>query len=98
MPPIAEAVGSPFYVTLALRILIFALAAASLNLVLGYGGLISFGHALYLGLGAYVVAILSFHGVTSGWLHLGVDARCCRRWSPVSPASSACEPAASPSS
>ena len=71
VPPIAEAVGSPFHVTLALRILIFALAAASLNLVLGYGGLMSFGHALYLGLGAYVVAILSFHGLTSGWLHLG---------------------------
>jgi branched-chain amino acid transport system permease protein len=72
VPPFAEAIGSPFHVTLALRILIFALAAASLNLVLGYGGLMSFGHALYLGLGAYVVAILSFHGLTSGWLHLGV--------------------------
>jgi branched-chain amino acid transport system permease protein len=59
-------------VTLSLRILIFALAAASLNLVLGYGGLVSFGHALYLGIGAYVVAILSFHGITNGWLHLVV--------------------------
>ena len=72
VPPFATATGSPFYVTLALRILIFGLAAVSLNLVLGYGGLMSFGHALYLGLGAYVVAILSFHGVTSGWIHLGV--------------------------
>jgi branched-chain amino acid transport system permease protein len=72
LPPIANNTGGPFYVTLALRILIFALAAASLNLLLGYGGLVSFGHALYLGLGAYVVAILSFHGLTSGWLHLAV--------------------------
>jgi branched-chain amino acid transport system permease protein len=72
VPPIAINTGGPFYVTLALRILIFALAAASLNLLLGYGGLVSFGHALYLGVGAYVVAILSFHGVTNGWLHLGV--------------------------
>ena len=72
VPPIADTTGGPFYVTLALRILIFALAAASLNLLLGYGGLVSFGHALYLGLGAYVVAILSFHGVTNGWLHLAV--------------------------
>lgn len=72
VPPLAAKFGSPFHVTLALRILIFALAAASLNLVLGYGGLMSFGHALYLGLGAYVVAILSFHGLTNGWLHLAV--------------------------
>ena len=72
VPPIAQNTGGPFYVTLSLRILIFALAAASLNLLLGYGGLVSFGHALYLGIGAYVVAILSFHGVTNGWVHLGV--------------------------
>lgn len=72
VPPIAHSTGGPFYVTLLLRILIFALAAASLNLLLGYGGLVSFGHALYLGIGAYVVAILSFHGVTNGWLHMAV--------------------------
>ncbi len=72
VPPIATSTGGPFYVTLSLRIVIFALAAASLNLLLGYGGLVSFGHALYLGIGAYVVAILSFHGVTNGWLHMAV--------------------------
>ena len=70
VPIIAAHVGGPFYVTLALRILIFALAASSLNLLLGFGGLVSFGHALYLGIGAYAVGILSFHGVTNGWLHL----------------------------
>lgn len=72
LPTITAAIGEPFYVTLAARILIFALAASGLNLVLGYGGLVSFGHALYVGLGAYVVGILSFHGVTNGWLHLGL--------------------------
>ena len=72
MPLLTEAVDAPFYITLLLRILIFGLAALSLNLLLGYGGLVSFGHALYLGLGAYVVAILSFHGATNGWLHLGI--------------------------
>ncbi len=72
LPPFSVAGGDPFYVTLALRILIFALAASSLNLLLGYGGLMSFGHGLYLGLGAYVVAILSFHGVANGWIHIGV--------------------------
>jgi branched-chain amino acid transport system permease protein len=71
IPLVTAALDSPFYVTLALRILIFGLAATSLNLVLGYGGLVSFGHALYLGLGAYAVAILSFHGIINGWVHLG---------------------------
>lgn len=70
LPVVTAALGEPFYVTLATRILVFALAASGLNLVLGYGGLVSFGHALYIGLGAYAVGILAFHGVTSGWLHL----------------------------
>lgn len=72
LPVVTAAIGEPFYVTLAARIVIFALAASGLNLVLGYGGLVSFGHALFVGLGAYVVGILSFHGVTSGWVHLAV--------------------------
>ena len=66
IPPIANNTGGPFYVTISLRILIFALAATSLNLLLGYSGLVSFGHALYLGVGSYVVAILSFHHLTNG--------------------------------
>jgi branched-chain amino acid transport system permease protein len=70
VPVAAHAFEQPFYVTLAARILIFALAASGLNLVLGYGGLVSFGHALYVGRGAYVVAILSFHGIGNGWIHL----------------------------
>ena len=62
----------PYYVTLFSRILIYALAASSLNLILGYGGMVSFGHALYFGLGAYAVGILSYHGIGSGWVHLVV--------------------------
>jgi branched-chain amino acid transport system permease protein len=71
VPVVAGALDEPFFVTLGARILIFALAASGLNLVLGYGGLVSFGHALYVGLGAYTVGILAFYGVTSGWIHLG---------------------------
>lgn len=71
VPPVASAMGQPFYLTLFLRVMIFAIAALSLNLVLGYGGMVSFGHALYLGVGAYAVGILSFLGVTNGWIHLG---------------------------
>lgn len=59
-----------FYLTLFGRIMIYAIAASAVNLLVGYTGLVSLGHALFLGLGAYAVGIASFHGVTSGWLHL----------------------------
>ncbi|MDZ7937128.1 MAG: branched-chain amino acid ABC transporter permease [Rhodoferax sp.] len=68
LPQIAEAFGAGFYVTLATRILMFALAASSLNLILGFGGMVSFGHAAFVGVGAYTVGILMQHGVTSAWL------------------------------
>ena len=57
-----------FYTRLATRILILGLIAVSLNLLVGYGGMISFGHAAFVGLGAYTTAILAFHGVASGFL------------------------------
>ena len=68
LPPFVLAIGQPFYLDLARRILILAIAAVSLNLILGYGGLVSFGHAAYLGVGAYTVGIMGFYGLTSGWL------------------------------
>ena len=77
VPQIAEAIGQSYYVTIATRILIFGLAAASLNLILGYGGLVSFGHALFFGLGAYSVGLLSYYGISSGWVHLAVTAAAC---------------------
>ena len=70
VPLISQALAQPYYVTLASRIVIYALAASSLNLILGYGGMVSFGHALYFGLGAYAVGILAFHGIFGGWVHL----------------------------
>jgi branched-chain amino acid transport system permease protein len=51
--------------------MIFAIAALSLDIILGYGGMVSFGHAAYLGIGAYAVGILAFHGITDGFLQLG---------------------------
>ena len=50
--------GSRFYTAVATDIVILALFATSLNLLLGYTGLVSFGHAAYFGVGAYVCAIL----------------------------------------
>jgi len=72
VPLIALAINESFYVTLFTRIVIFALAAVGLNLILGYGALVSFGHAMYIGVGAYAVGILAHHGVSSGWVHLAV--------------------------
>jgi branched-chain amino acid transport system permease protein len=61
----------PYYLNLATRIMVFALAAVGLNLALGFGGMISLGHAMYLGIGAYSVGILSEHGIPAAWAHLG---------------------------
>jgi branched-chain amino acid transport system permease protein len=67
-PLVMQALDQGFYIGLATRILIYAMAAASLNLVLGYGGMVSFGHAAFFGAGAYVVGILSLEGVRSLWI------------------------------
>ena len=70
VPAVAGALQQPFWISFFARILIYAIAAAALNLALGYGGLVSFGHALFLGIGAYAVALPAFHGIASGWVHL----------------------------
>ena len=58
LPLLLLAIGQPFYVVFATRVLIYALIATSLNLLIGYGGMVSFGHAAFVGAGAYAVAIL----------------------------------------
>lgn len=67
-----KALGQDFYVSVASRMLIYGLAAVSLNLVLGFGGLVSFGHAAFVGIGAYTVGILITEGQPSGWLGFGM--------------------------
>jgi branched-chain amino acid transport system permease protein len=67
-PLVMHAMDAMFYVGLASRILIYAIAASSLNLVLGYGGMVSFGHAAFFGAGAFVVGILAVEGVRSVWI------------------------------
>ena len=68
IPLVAGLVNQPFYLDLFRRIMIFAIAAVSLDIILGYGGMVSFGHAAYLGIGAYAVAIPALHGVHSAWV------------------------------
>lgn len=72
VPFVAVAMNEPFWIGFVARFMIYAIAASALNLALGMGGLVSFGHALFLGLGAYSVALPAFFGVSSGWIHLAV--------------------------
>jgi len=67
-PLAMQAMDQQFYISFGARVLIYAMAAASLNLVLGYGGMVSFGHAAFFGAGAYVVGILAAEGVRSAWI------------------------------
>src|ERR1700686_407786 len=78
IPLYAALTGNTFVMTLFTRVLILALAAVSLNLVMGYGGMVSFGHAAYLGLGVYAGGILAKEGIGSGFVQwpaaIGVSA------------------------
>jgi branched-chain amino acid transport system permease protein len=75
LPTIAQTVGQPFLVNLFTRFLIYAIAAVSLDLILGYGALVSFGHAAFFGLGGYVIGIVAFHTADGsglfGWAGTG---------------------------
>jgi branched-chain amino acid transport system permease protein len=68
LPLALSASGQEYYVGFATRILIFGIAATSLNLILGYGGMVSFGHAAFFGAGAYTAAIAMSLGVGSAWV------------------------------
>ena len=77
LPMIAGALESSYYVSFATRVLIYALAAIGLNFILGFGGMVSLGHAMYMLLGAYAVAIPASHGVTSGFVHVALAVCAC---------------------
>ncbi len=68
LPFYTATTGNTFMMTLFTRIIILAIAAVSLNLIMGFGGMVSFGHAAYLGIGGYVVGILAKEGVNSGFV------------------------------
>ncbi len=71
-PFIFEWANQPFYLDLLSRALILGIAAISLNLILGFGGMVSLGHAAYIGIGAYCVGIPSYYDYYNGWLHLAL--------------------------
>ncbi len=81
VPPVAYFAGHQFWLDIFTRLVILSIAAVSLNLVLGYGGLVSFGHAAFLGLGAYAVGIPVHHAIngefesiatTNGFFHVAL--------------------------
>ena len=65
VPIVAAIFNQPFWVNAATRIVIYALVAMSLDFIVGYGALVSFGHAAYFALGGYVAAILITNGIDS---------------------------------
>lgn len=72
VPAISAWTDVPFWMDLARRMMILSIAALSLNLLMGFGGMISFGHAVYIGIGAYAVGICAFYDVTDGYVQLAI--------------------------
>ncbi len=68
VPVYAALIGNYFLMSLFTRIVILAMAAVSLNLIMGFGGMVSFGHAAYLGIGGYAIGILAKEGINSGFV------------------------------
>ena len=69
-PAVAGLADQPYVLDIAMRMMCLAIAAVSLNLILGFGGMISFGHAAFIGIGAYAVGIPAYHGEYSGFVQI----------------------------
>jgi branched-chain amino acid transport system permease protein len=69
-PAVARFGGEGYVLSLILRVMILGIASMSLDLILGYGALVSFGHAAFLGIGAYAVGILMRHGIDDAFIQL----------------------------
>jgi branched-chain amino acid transport system permease protein len=68
LPLLTQSLDQRYLLSVATRIVIWSIAAVSLNMILGYGGLVSFGHAAFFGIGGYAIGILSAKGVQNGWI------------------------------
>jgi branched-chain amino acid transport system permease protein len=76
-PIVTHLVDLPFWNDVVMRIMLLGMAAMGLNLVLGYGGMVSFGHAAFIGIGAYCVGIGQFYGLMNGWSHILLSIAVC---------------------
>ena len=80
LPLLTQAFDQRYLLSVGTRIVIWSIAAVSLNIILGYGGLVSFGHAAFFGIGGYAVGILSANGIESGWLQWPVAVLAATLW------------------
>jgi branched-chain amino acid transport system permease protein len=80
LPLLTQAFDQRYLLSIGTRIVIWAIAAISLNMILGYGGMVSFGHAMFFGIGGYAVGILAAHGITSGWVQWPVGIVAAAMW------------------
>lgn len=80
LPLLTQAFDQRYLLSIGTRIIIWSIAAVSLNMILGYGGMVSFGHAMFFGIGGYAVGILSAHGVSSGWIQWPVALLAATAW------------------
>ena len=81
LPILTELFDQPYYLDIAMRMMCLAIAAVSLNLALGFGGMVSFGHAVFIGIGAYAVGIPAYYGEYSGFIQIPL-AMGAAGWSP----------------
>ena len=80
LPILTQIFDQRYLLSVGTRIVIWSIAAVSLNMMLGYGGLVSFGHAVFFGIGGYAVGILGTHGVASGWIQWPVGVLAAALW------------------
>ncbi|WP_395712155.1 branched-chain amino acid ABC transporter permease [Reyranella sp.] len=80
LPLLTQAFDQRYLLSVGTRVLIWAIAAVSLNLILGYGGMVSFGHAVFFGTGGYAIGILAHHGIASGWIQWPVAIAASALW------------------
>jgi branched-chain amino acid transport system permease protein len=83
LPLLTQAFDQRYLLSIGTRIVIWAIAAISLNMILGYGGMVSFGHAMFFGVGGYAVGILAHHGIASGWIQWPVGIVAAALWAAV---------------
>jgi branched-chain amino acid transport system permease protein len=83
LPLLTQAFDQRYLLSIGTRIVIWAIAAISLNMILGYGGMVSFGHAMFFGIGGYAVGILAHHGIASGWIQWPVGILAAALWATV---------------
>jgi branched-chain amino acid transport system permease protein len=80
LPLLTQAFDQRYLLSIGTRIVIWSIAATSLNMILGYGGMVSFGHAAFFGIGGYAVGILSASGIQDGWIQWPVALLASAAW------------------